>query len=183
MKGLSRSQEADLERRALANGGKVTHKPVPSSASAPLFIDKPNGPRRPISNLPGPPKLQGPCKALWIPGWFPTLVNSLRATPHRHWASPYKQLKADKAIVAAYFAGSGLTRAIGPRRVSVMFVMGKGRRLFDRDAPRKSLYDSLVQCGALLGDNPALCYEGPVTYARALLDCQAGTLVLLEEVE
>lgn len=123
--------------------------------------------------------LHGPCQSIWIPGWAPALLNRVM---HGHWANGAKLKKSDKQIVAFYFSQSGVSKATGPRRLSMLFVLAKGKRLFDRDAPWKSAKDALAACGALLDDTPALCVDGSVSYARALLECQAGTLLLLEDL-
>ncbi len=122
---------------------------------------------------------QGPCQSIWIPRWQPALLNKLM---QGHWGNSARQKKADKQIVAFYFAQSGIPKATGPRRLSMMFVLAKGKRLFDRDAPWKSTKDALAACGALLDDTPALCVDGSVSYARALLECQSGTLLMLEDL-
>lgn len=172
--GLSRAQEAELE----AKYGPATPKPVyPPGTKSP----KDTGVLRSSvsSSTVAVPVRSGPCQSLWMPGWSPTLVNTMRS---RHWTTPYKKTKADKDLIAFFFAQSGLSKAKGPRRVSLLFVLGKGRKMFDRDAPRKVIHDGLKECGALINDSPTYCYEGPVTYARALLDCQSGTLILLEDL-
>ncbi len=124
-------------------------------------------------------KIQGICQSIWIPGWTPALLNRVM---HGHWANGAKLKKADKQIVAVYFAQSGIAKATGPRRLSMMFVLAKGKRLFDRDAPWKSCKDALAACGAILDDTPALCVDGAVSYARALLECQSGTLLMVEDL-
>ncbi len=183
---LSRAQEAELERIALERG--ATPRAAPVRIRIPVDHGKTakniEETKETRKNIPKYTQSvdHGPRQSIWIPGWFPVLVNDLRATPMRHWSGPYKRLKADKAIVAAYFAGSGVAKATGPRRVSMMFIMGKGKRLFDRDAPRKSIYDALKQCGAIVDDSPKWLQDGPVSYARALLECTAGSLILLEDL-
>ena len=66
-----------------------------------------------------PQIIPGRSANLWIPNWFPVLVNELRATPKRHWSGPYKRLKADGQgnQWPPTFAGSGSMVAAGPRRV------------------------------------------------------------------
>jgi hypothetical protein len=120
-----------------------------------------------------------PCQCLWIPDWCPALINEWEG---RHWGIKAKLKKSDREIVGFYFSESGMRKASGPRRLSIKLILAKGKRLPDSDAPLKSARDSLKQCGAILDDTPALCYQGPVEYARALLDCQPGTMMLLEDL-
>lgn len=121
----------------------------------------------------------GPCQSLWIPNWTPALLNQWDG---QHWSKRSKLKKADATIVAAYFRGSGLEPARGPRRVSLLFVLPKGKRMFDEDASEKSVRDALVHCSALVDDTPRLARRGSIGYARALIDCQVGTLILLEDL-
>jgi hypothetical protein len=173
-----RSRGLEIEVRGHAIAG-----PNRSLAGAGKNIEEmpKNSPKQAI-RAPVSPTLNSPGYALWIPEWRPTLVNELRATPYRHWSAPYKKLKRDKKVIEEAFVRSGQPKAWGPRRVSLLFVMPKKARMFDRDAPRKSINDALVACGALINDSPAYCYEGPVHYARALLDCTWGTLIQLVEI-
>lgn len=121
-----------------------------------------------------------PCQSLWIPNWTPGLLNQWDG---HHWSKRAKIKKADQNIVATYFSVTGISKATGPRRVSMVFILPKGKRMFDRDAPWKSAKDALAACGALLDDTPRLCIDGPVSYARAIgAESAIGTLILMEDL-
>ncbi len=175
--------EAELVRKgAVIREHGVKPSPELSKVLGLLLDEKPKkradtSATKRVSALPTP--LQGPCQSIWIPNWQPALLNKLM---QGHWGNSARQKKADKQIVAFYFAQSGIPKATGPRRLSMMFVLAKGKRLFDRDAPWKSTKDALAACGALWDDTPALCVDGSVSYARALLECTAGTLLMLEDI-
>ncbi len=177
------AEAAALERQALANGGTVRATPVrvPGEVGVALVPREIRSAAalssRKASNSATP--VQGPCQSIWIPNWTPALLNKVM---HGHWSNGARLKRADKSIVAFYFAQSGIPKATGPRRLSMLFVLAKGKRLFDRDAPWKSAKDALADCGALLDDTPALCVDGAVSYARALLECTAGSLILLEDL-
>lgn len=121
-----------------------------------------------------------PCQSLWIPNWTPGLLNQIM---RGHWSNGAKIKRADKDIVAFYFSQAGISKATGPRRVSLVFILPKKKRMFDRDAPWKSCKDALAACGALLDDTPRLCIDGPVSYARAIgAESAVGTMILLEDL-
>lgn len=155
-----------------------TAKAAPRDDTCPDCF-QPRGLRH-IYNCHPKPKPMGPCQSLWIPNWTPALLNQVM---RGHWSNGGRLKKADKDIVAFYFSQAGLTKATGPRRVSMVFILPKGKRMFDRDAPWKSAKDALAACGALLEDTPRLCIDGPVSYARAIgAESVVGTLICLEDI-
>lgn len=169
---FSEADVAELKKRGVViednlPGVAIKHVPVKSQA--------PTG-----SPVKAAPAATGPCQSLWIPNWTPGLLNQWDG---RHWSVRAKIKKADAAIVRVYFEGARLQRTTGPRRVSIMLVLPKGKRSCDRDAVRKSTNDALVACGALFDDTPKYCLEGPVSYARAIgAESAVGTLIVLEDL-
>lgn len=108
-------------------------------------------------------------------------MNQLAAKP-RHWSVSAKLKKSDRDIVAVY--ARHVTEATGPRRVSIMLVLPKGKKCPDEDSLEKSTWDALVQCKRLVNDTPKWCRRGlPPSYARAIgAESAVGTLILLEDV-
>ncbi len=185
------AEAAALERQALANGGTVRAIPVRGPGDWPgpcpdCGLNQGSchcgqGTRRkvvPVKSQGRP--LQGPCQSIWIPGWFPAPMNKL-TTSNGHWSTTGRLKKADKDIIAAYSVYA--TKATGPRKVSILLILPKGKRMPDEDSLEKSVWDSLVHCGRLVNDSPKWCRRGaPPAYARALLECQPGTVILLEDL-
>lgn len=184
--GFSKAQEAELERQAIERGGSVT-KPARLNDPwlGPIELrDAPASSKTRGQSSKLAPKVANhatpPCQSLWVPNWTPGLINQWDGS---HWTRRAKIKKADKEIVAVYFHRVGLTTAEGPRRVSMLFVLPKGKRMFDRDAPFKSCLDALVYAKALVNDSPKWCVHGPVSYARAIgAESAVGTLILLEDL-
>ncbi len=120
-----------------------------------------------------------PAFAFWVPSFVPTTLNKLMTC---HWGTAGRLKQDDKEMIGTYFKCSGIPKATGPRRLSFMVVLPKGKRFPDKDSFPKVVRDALKSCGALLDDTPRLCLDGKVSYARAMGEDAWGTLVLLEDV-
>lgn len=104
-----------------------------------------------------------------------------------HHMQRHKLKAQDRVIVGLACNISGISRAIGRRRVDMLVVLPPKQRRIDKDNARKSLFDALTACGAILGDSPNLLAEGFVSFARAeqLAGEQPvwGTMVILTDME
>lgn len=170
-------EAAALERQY----GPAIPRPVQVSGAAAMSVQSVHQCRKSnYSESLNSSSVQGPCQSLWIPGWFPTPMNKL-TTSGGHWSTTGRRKKADRELIG-FYCQVATTKANGPRNVSIMVVLPKGKRLPDEDSLEKSVWDSLVHCGRLVNDTPKWCRRGSISYARALLGAVPGTLILLEEV-
>ena len=96
-----------------------------------------------------------------------------------HWAERNRRKKADYTVIALEARQQGITKATGPRRVSLVILHAKGRRTVDPDAIWKTLLDGLVKCGLLVDDAPAFLTLGSVSYE---IGKQKGLRVILEDL-
>ncbi len=108
-----------------------------------------------------------------IPNWFPATLNELMGTHHMVSA---KRKKADRNLIWAY------TRHLPPaekkRRVLLTFVLPKGKRAFDPDAPQKSTGDALVYAKMLKNDSHLWVEWAPVKFTRGDME----TIIELEDM-
>lgn len=122
-------------------------------------------------------------QSLWLERWLPRSLNKMLG----HHMQRHKLKAQDRVIVGLACNISGITRASGRRRVDMVVVLPPKTRRIDKDNARKSLFDALTACGAILGDSPNLLAEGFVSFARAeqLAGEQPvwGTMVVLTDME
>lgn len=113
---------------------------------------------------------------LLLPAFTPGTLNQLmRGT----LLTRMRRSKGDREVVCHYAAESGIPKATGKRRVSLVVTLGKGQRPFDVDAPWKGMLDSLRHAGLILDDIPACCAIGSLTFDRG----ERKTMVILEDLE
>jgi hypothetical protein len=103
-----------------------------------------------------------PTHVLTIPDFTPASLNALTRGKLR---DRMRLSRGDRDLVAFYARQAGIPAASGPRRVSVLVTMTRGR-LVDPDNVLKSALDSLVACGLLLDDDAARCELGSVRVTR-----------------
>ena len=84
-----------------------------------------------------------------------------------------------RELVAGYFAGSGIPRAEGRRRVSLRLTLGPRNRPRDVDSSWKAALDACVRCGALVDDSPAWCELGTFEAVRGP---EPATAIVLEDL-
>lgn len=123
------------------------------------------------------PTIKRTLHRLTIAGWRPRRLNEFTS---QHWVVRRK-LKADDALrLLVECQNQEIPRAIGRRRVGLVWILGKGERTPDADGLWKSLLDGLVHAGRLRDDNPKWCETLPVEYRR---EAVKGVIVTLEDVE
>jgi hypothetical protein len=107
------------------------------------------------------------------PTWCPAKLNEMLA----HWATRAKLKRRDREALA--ILGRHVPPAVGPRRVQLTVVLGRGCRGGDPDAYAKSLLDALVACRLLIDDRNKLVEWMPVKYERGT---QGGCVIELEDL-
>ena len=113
---------------------------------------------------------------LTITGWRPHLLNHFA---NRHWAVR-REMKANDALrLLVECQNQEIPRALGKRRVTLVWILGKGERAPDADGCWKSLLDGLVHAGRLRDDNPQWCELAPVQYRR---EAEKGIEITLEDI-
>jgi len=104
-----------------------------------------------------------------------------------HYGERSSLKKQDRHRIAVECLVCGITKATGRRRVDMVVILPPKQRRIDKDNARKSLFDALTACGAILGDSPNLLAEGFVSFARSesLAGEQPvwGTMVILTDME
>lgn len=113
---------------------------------------------------------------VYIPHWHPTPLNRLKG----HWAVAARMKKADRQMVAAYFAGQ--PKAERKRRRQLTIILAPGRRKCDPDAYDKALNDALVHAGALVNDSDNWLEISPVKYERGSSSTDWGSLIELTDL-
>jgi hypothetical protein len=116
---------------------------------------------------------------LFIPGWHPTSLNKLIGM---HWRDRADAKVTDYTVVAYQCREGRVTEAVGKRRVSALFVFGKGKRRTDPDSFHKVLLDALVRCKVLKNDSQVWCELGAWECVRAADGEEWGTRVVLEDI-
>lgn len=111
-----------------------------------------------------------------IENWHPTKLNQLM---NSHWAKRGRLRKHDDNIVAMSVLGADVPKAEQRRRVSLEIYLAERQRGGDVDAYWKSTLDALVNCGALVDDNPEWVELGEVKFYRAQ---RPATLIILENM-
>jgi hypothetical protein len=112
---------------------------------------------------------------LEIPRWHPARLNELLGD----WRRAARRKKADRRLVAGYFALSGIPRARCRRRVRLVVTLGPRQRGGDPDCYWKSTLDALCRCGALVDDNRQGVELGPVEFERGE---EMRTVIVLEDM-
>lgn len=108
-----------------------------------------------------------------IAKWRPVLHNEAQ---RMHYHTRARKKKQDEAIIA--FHALQYPQATGKRKVSLHFILGKGEREFDVDAPWKNLLDGLVKCGALVDDSAKWCEQGGISFERG----EKATIIKLVDI-
>ena len=112
-----------------------------------------------------------------IPQWRPATINWLM---YAKVLRRIKLRKADDEMVGCYARQQDIPRALGKRRVSLEITLTGRQKETDPGAYEKSLADSLVKCGMLMGDSRQFVEYGTVTYSRGVT---GGTVIVLEDLE
>lgn len=113
---------------------------------------------------------------LRITGWRPARLNELISV---HWTLKYKRKNADRQRLLIECQNQNIPRAVGKRRLSLVWILGKGDRTPDQDGLHKSLNDGLVLAGRLRDDSPKWLELGPTTFRR---ESEKGIEVTLEDI-
>lgn len=108
-----------------------------------------------------------------IPNWIPATINELMST---HYMVSAKRKKADRNLIWTYTRH--LPAAATKRRVTLTFVLPKGKRAFDPDAPQKSTGDALVHAKQLVNDSHLWVEWAPVRFERG----DMATIIELEDM-
>lgn len=121
------------------------------------------------------PVVRRPRYEIVIPDWRPVLLNEvMRSTKPRRI---YLERKSHK-FIAGVIRDNGVAPAETCRRVSLMIGITKATEEFDRDAPYKVLFDSLVACKALRSDRCSGVEIGPLDFYPA---ARLTTTIILED--
>ena len=91
-----------------------------------------------------------------------------------------RKKKGDRDLVAHYAQQSGIPKATGKRRISLIVTLAKGGRAVDPDNAWKGLLDGCKQAGLLVNDSHKWVELGEYTIRRGE---RRSTLVILEDVE
>ncbi len=114
---------------------------------------------------------------LVIDNWHPARLNSWDG---RHWSVRARAKKFDRDLIGLEAIRQGIVKANGPRRVSLLIVLGKGQRGPDPDSLWKSTNDALVAAGLLVQDDRFHVELGTVTFSRGQTK---RTEIVLEDVD
>lgn len=124
-----------------------------------------------------PPLRDDAFRVLRVTGWRPARLNELISV---HWTQKYKRKNADRQKLLVECQNQNIPRAVGKRRLSLVWILGKGDRTPDQDGLHKSLLDGLVLAGRLRDDSPKWLELGPTTFRR---EAVSGVEVTLEDIE
>jgi hypothetical protein len=111
-----------------------------------------------------------------VPAWHPARLNELLAG---HWARRNRLKRHDGEVLALFSRLSGIPKATGKRRVSLVLTLAPRQRAGDPDGHWKSVLDALVAAGMLVNDSHVWCELGPVTFERGK---GKATTIILEDL-
>lgn len=112
-----------------------------------------------------------------IPDWMPPTLNQWI---YKHWRVRQKTVQDTTLMVKIHAANQHARSAQGPRKVSLLVTLGKGRKQPDRDAYDKILLDALVHCRLLVDDDDrGIVGRMAVEFDR---DERSATRITLEDV-
>src|SRR5512135_2122699 len=110
-----------------------------------------------------------------IPGWHPTLTNSLFGHP----MAAYRRKKKDTHQIWLAQLHYRIPPAKGKRSVKLTIVLGKGQRAGDPDNYWKSFLDAATKARWILDDRRQCVETPPVQFERAEL---RATVVEIEDI-